>query len=300
VSESSPSRAALESLLAKLRHRARAQGLRPDLVFHLYVHERFLARLASSPYQAHFILKGGLNLYSRLGNLARPTTDINLAGRGMPATPEALSKAVLKIMALEAGDLVQFRAETLRIDTILAEAKYGGLRLEFDALVGSARQLLQLDVSFGNTITPAPITLEFPALLEKQGYFLLGYPLETILAEKTAASVELGEANTRQKDFYDLHQLSLLTGFEASGVRTALEHTFTSRDLDLSRAISILEGVAKSPDMAQRWATYLKRNRLQSVARFPELMARVLLFLVPLLENSARGEWMPERECWLE
>lgn len=62
-------------------------------------------------------------------------------------------------MALESDDLLTFDTSTLKADSILEGAEYGGVRLEFDAQVGTARQKLQIEVSFGNTITPGPVML---------------------------------------------------------------------------------------------------------------------------------------------
>lgn len=290
--------AALESLLARLRHRARLQGLRPDLVFHLYVHERFLARLARSAHRDHFVLKGGLNLYSRLRGLARPTVDIDLAGQGLPATPEGVEQAVREVMRIRLDDLVAFDPARLSSAAILEGADHGGVRLEFEARVGRARQRLQLDVSFGNAITPAPVTLEFPSLLDGGGHALLGYPVETILAEKTAAAVELGEITTRQKDFYDLYQLSLLPDLPAVSVRLAFERTFAARRLDLTAGLTALESLAEHVGLTQRWGAYLRRSRLDAPADFAEIMRRVLLLVRPILQGEARGHWQPEQARW--
>ncbi len=294
------SKAELDSLLARLRNRARSEGLRPHLVLKLYLHERLLARLSHSPHRDHFVLKGGLNLYSRFRALARPTVDIDLVGRGMPADIDSVLMALGEVMKLPLPDGVEFDVASLRGSPIQEESDYGGVRVEFGVRLGRARETVRCDVSFGAPITPGPVTLEFPALLEAQGYFLLGYPVETILAEKTAASVELGLENTRQKDFYDLYQLSTLHALEAQGVREALKRTFAARGTALEGSTALLEKVALDPEMRARWQRTRNREEWNAPPSFEAVMDRVLAFLGPLLEGTARGEWQPDSTSWME
>ena len=292
------SKAELDSLLARLRNRARSEGLRPHLVLKLYLHERLLARLSHSPHRDHFVLKGGLNLYSRFRALARPTVDIDLVGRGMPADIESVLTALREVMTLPLPDGVEFDVASLRGSPIQEESDYGGVRVEFGVRLGRARETVRCDVSFGAPITPGPVTLEFPALLEAQGYSLLGYPVETLLAEKTAASVELGLENTRQKDFYDLYQLSTLHALEAQGVRAALRRTFAARGTALEGSAALLEHVALDPEMCARWERTRNREEWSAPLSFEAVMNRLLAFLGPLLEGTARGSWQPEKGAW--
>lgn len=297
---SSLSRAELDSLLARLRNRARKAGLRPNLVLKLYIHERFLARLSSSSQREHFVLKGGLNLYSRFGNAARPTVDVDLVGRGMPNTSEAILQAIHEVMALPLEDALEFDLKSLRGTPIQEEADYGGLRVEFNVRLGRSKEQIRCDISFGAPITPGPVLLEFPALLETIGYPLLGYPIETILAEKIAASVELGTQNTRQKDFYDLYQLATLPNLEAELIRKALERTFSARGTDLGIGRTQLETVAQDSEMGARWRRTHQKESWIAPETFAEVMTRILALVVPLLEGSAGGLWNPDLGLWVE
>jgi predicted nucleotidyltransferase component of viral defense system len=197
----------LKSLLAKLRNIARREGLPPDAMLLLYMHEGFLARLAISPYRDNLILKGGLNLYSRYQTKARPTRDIDFAARAIANTPSTVEKVIRNIASQGLPDGLRFDVSSLKTQPILETATYTGVGVSLLAYFEDAFETLQIDVSFGNVITSAPVTLSFPSLLGQETHGILGYPLETIIAEKVAAAVEIGIATTRLKDFYDLYYL---------------------------------------------------------------------------------------------
>ena len=146
----------LESLLARLRNRALAEGLRRDTMLLLCLQEALLARLAVSEHRDRFVLKGGLNLYSRYGGAARPTRDIDLAWSGLPNTVEVVLEALRAVAAIKLDDSVAFDLESLAGAPINEGAAHGGVRVELDARVEAAVERLVLDVSFGNAITPGP------------------------------------------------------------------------------------------------------------------------------------------------
>jgi predicted nucleotidyltransferase component of viral defense system len=222
----------LKSLLAKLRNLARKEGLPADTMLLLYMHEGFLARLALSPYREQLILKGGLNLYSRYRSKARPTRAIDLAARTIPNTSEAVAKAIQDIAKVKLNDKLRFDANSLKVEPILEGATYQGLGISLVGHFEDAFETLQIDVSFGNVITPAPVMLSFPSLLGNESHSLLGYPLETIIAEKFAAAVEIGIGTTRLKDFYDLYYLLGNERLEVVSLRHAFERTFKARGTD--------------------------------------------------------------------
>lgn len=63
---------------------------------------------------------------------------------------------------------------------------------------------LQLDVGYGDAVTPEPLTVLFPVLLDDlTAPTLRVYPVCTVIAEKYHAMTILGLANSRMKDFFD-------------------------------------------------------------------------------------------------
>jgi hypothetical protein len=89
-----------------------------------------------------------------------------------------------------------------------------------------ARIPLQVDIGFGDVVTPAPMTLEYPTLLDSPPPHIRVYPLETIVAEKLEAAVRLAMANSRMKDFYDLTVLAERFAFDGPVLIDAIRNTF--------------------------------------------------------------------------
>lgn len=54
------------------------------------------------------------------------------------------------------------------------------------AFLGRTRIPVQVDIGFGNAITPAAEELMFPSLLSVEGPRLRAYPKETVVARKTS------------------------------------------------------------------------------------------------------------------
>jgi len=251
---------AKKSLLAKLRNQSRKRGLPSQLMLLFYMQEGFLARVTKSRYRDSLILKGGLNLYSRYQSTARPTRDIDLAGQNISHTVEGVTQVIQEIAQSELADGIIFDTESLKAEEILEGGKYGGIRINLQARFDDAAESLQLDISFGNAITPSPVELSFPSLLGESSHLLRGYSVETIVAEKIAAAVEIGAANTRLKDFYDVYQILENEPLDSKIQKDAFIHTFKARGTPSNR-LQIL----KSLDNAQTqlaWKNFLNANSI--------------------------------------
>ena len=96
--------------------------------------------------------------------------------------------------------------------------------MTFVAYLERAKIPIQIDIGFGDIVTPAPSEASYPTLLEFPGPRLLAYPKETVVAEKLEALVKLGIANTRMKDFYDLEILSRTFAFEGKTLSKAIQN----------------------------------------------------------------------------
>jgi predicted nucleotidyltransferase component of viral defense system len=273
-----------DSILARLRHQGRVRGLEPQTMLLLYAQEGFLARLGQSPHAEHFVLKGGLSMYGRYQAEARPTRDIDLAGRGMPGTVEAVSTAITEIAEIELDDGLSFEAETLQAREISEDAIYGGIRVELWVRLGRSRERLQLDISFGNVITPGPVELFFPSLLGPAPHPVLGYPLESVVAEKLAAVTELGLDNTRMKDFYDVYWILSRETLEDGTLLTALRRTFTARGTDLEQLVPSLSAL-ENPETERRWAQFRRNVRVEAPEQVAEVLQAILSRIRKVLEE---------------
>jgi hypothetical protein len=158
-----------------LRNLARRTGAPTDQVMLEYLLERFLYRVSIHPLgQQHFVLKGGL-LLAQFG-ARRVTRDIDILGRAFPGDEQEIIRRITQIAATAVDDGVTFEPDTLTTVPIRQDDEYHGLRLAMNAALSRARLKLQLDVSFGDPVTPAPAPIEYPQYLTDETFTLYGYP----------------------------------------------------------------------------------------------------------------------------
>ena len=244
----------------------------------LHLCERWLARVAVSEWRDSLILKGGLNLYSRYRETARPTRDIDLAAVRIQATPEDVQRVLTAVLTLDLSDGVTFLPETLTTHSILEDARYSGLRALFVGTLSdsASKATLQIDLSFGNAITPAPAVIAFPNALGLPDTTLLGYPLESIIAEKLAALIELGAATTRLKDVYDLHQITTRDPPSADLLARALRATFERRGTSLDDIASAILALSRDPRLQREWQRFLQDSGLRAPAVLEDALTQVV------------------------
>lgn len=169
-----------------------------------YAMERFLYRLSKSPHRKKFVLKGALMFTVWEAPLSRPTMDIDLLGK----TRNSMDNLVAVIQGACLQDVepdgLSFDEKSVDAERIIEDADYEGVRVRFRSLLDTARCMIQLDVAFGDVISPSFLSIIFPTLLDMPAPRLQGYSMESTIAEKFEAMVKLGVLNSRMKDFYDI------------------------------------------------------------------------------------------------
>ena len=195
------------SVRARLLRISKEKGQNLDLVLTHYAIERLLYRLAQSRHADRFVLKGAMLLMTWFDEPFRGTRDLDLPGYGDPA-PEAVLDVFREVLGQEQPDGVVFDAGAARVSRIRQENEHGGLRIRATAHIGGARIAVNVDVGFRDATEPPAERLDYPVLLDMPGPRLLGYARETVVAEKFQAIVDLGKANSRMKDYYDLWTIS--------------------------------------------------------------------------------------------
>lgn len=292
------------SVRARLLERARAERSDFQILLTRYALERLLYRLSVSPHRDRFILKGAMLFVTWVADPFRPTRDLDLLGHG---DSDAVSIAeTFRAICAEpvADDGVTFEIAALTAAPIREEVEYGGMRVRTTATIAGARIPIQVDIGFGDAVTPGAVEIDYPALLDAPAPHLHAYPVETVVAEKFEALVTLGIANSRLKDFYDLWLIAQTFEFRRSTLIEAVRRTFERRETAIPADIPI--GLSNEFTMAwsAQWQTFLRRERM---AAAPETFAAVIgdlcLFLLPLVdaENDEQswlpgGPWSKEKE----
>lgn len=196
------------SIFQRLLNRAKSNKEDFNLLLSRYGMERFLYRLSVSPHNDRFILKGASLFLVWKGQNYRVTRDADLLGLGISDIKQ-LADLFREVCHVEfQGDGMIYMPESLNAEEIREDQEYDGVRITLIGMLNQARIPLQIDIGFGDAITPAPEQIEYPTLFDAPPPLLKAYPRYTLVAEKVEAMIKLGLANSRMKDFYDIWLLS--------------------------------------------------------------------------------------------
>jgi hypothetical protein len=292
------------SLLARLLDRAKQSGEDYNILLNRFGLERLLDRLACSRHADRFLLKGAL-LFSLWYDLPhRPTRDADLLGFG-PDSIENLVATFREVAEIELGDGILFDGGSVRAEPIREDNIYGGTRLRLIGRIGSARCSLQIDVGFGDAVTPEPEMAAYPTLLpDFEPPRLKVYPVYTVIAEKYQAMVMLGTANSRMKDFYDLLTIARRTALDGATLASAIDATFSRRQTPLPHdpPVALRSAFAADADRQRQWSAFIARNRLPALDLRDAIEVLYALLWPATQVAAARTEatatWAPDRLAW--
>ena len=255
-----------QSIHDRLLRRARQRGEDFNRILNRYAIERFLYRLCQTSAADQFCLKGALLFELWFHSAYRPTADADFLGLG-PNDAHALARNLREACRMESADGMAFDPESIRIEEIREDARYGGLRAKLVGILGTARCTVLLDVGYGDAVTPGSENAVFPVLLEDQPAPRLRiYPRATVAAEKLEAIVHLGMANTRMKDYYDLRALAAEGQLDAPLLGQAIAATFRRRGtpVPLEMPLGLSDEFAEDTARQKQWSAFLQKNRLEA------------------------------------
>ncbi|MBZ0274143.1 nucleotidyl transferase AbiEii/AbiGii toxin family protein [bacterium] len=269
-----------------------AHALKEDFTLRLtnFGIERFLYRVTQSEFADDFVLKGAV-LYTLWDNAPqRPTRDLDLLSLGASDRRRFVELFQGICKAPVEADGVEFDANTVRVARIREDGVHDGLRVTLTGRLGVAVIPVQVDVGFGDRLVPPPRSETLPTMLDHPAPTILAYRPETVIAEKYSATVELGQSNTRMKDFFDIEHFSRTTSFDGGVLGAAIVATFGGRHDDLPRALPIAftDGFLHDSLKAAQWSAFLRRANL-AAREFPDTMKAIRDFLWPLTEAIASG-----------
>ncbi len=285
------------SVRARLLARARETRQDFSLVLTRYAIERLLYRIGVSSHADHFLLKGALLFDLWFDVPHRPTRDIDLLGFGSGEL-SLMESTFKEISAIAEHDGVTFDPDTVRATEIRKDANYAGVRVGLLGSIDGARCQIQVDIGFGDAVTPDPDDVEYPVMLpEFAAPKLRAYPRYTVVAEKLEALTSLGMANSRMKDYFDLWVLARYADFDADILRRAVRATFDRRATSMSGSapLGLTDAFAQDAQKDAQWLAFLSRNRLEGLA-LHDVIAALGRFLLPIVEAAAsnsplRGRW---------
>lgn len=217
------------SIHARLSARAKTRGEIFQEVLTRYGIERFLYRLSLTPARDTLWLKGALLFDLWFDVPHRPTRDADFLGFGS-ADQDALKSVVRDACTIDVPDGMRYEPDSIRVREIREDTHYAGLRVTLTGTLKNARCPVQLDVGYGDAVTPGPEEAVYPTLLDDlPAPRLKVYPRETVIAEKLEAIATLGIANSRMKDYFDLRALSREGAIDPLILSEAIRATFERR-----------------------------------------------------------------------
>jgi len=259
--------------------------------------------VAHSSYQDRLVLKGGILIYLMLGQWTRPTEDLDFLALRIPS--DSLHAALAEVLAVDLDDRLEFDATGMTSVEIREDSGYPCRRFTIPYRYGPTHtHFIKLDLSFGDPVTPLPQSLVLHPILDGfQGGSILGYPVETLLAEKIETMVVRGLANTRSKDLFDLWVLSRTqVGLRLNTIGEALAATAAYRGTTL-----VLDCVALQPAFGldarqnQLWSAYVHAKGL-AAPEFTRLIEALQRFIRPMvlraLGDEAEAIWDPAEGLW--
>lgn len=270
------------SVRARLLNRAKEQGMDYNLILTKYALERLLFRLSVSPWGDAFVLKGALLFDLWFDQPHRPTRDMDLLGFGSSEIAD-VTAVFREVCVLINEDGMTFDPVSVSAAEIRKEANYAGVRVTLLGMLDGARCALQVDVGYGDAVTPEPQRVSYPVLLEDMSAPVLRvYPAYTVVAEKYHAMVSLGMVNTRLKDYFDLWFLARHFSLDPAILQDAIAATFTRRSTSLPQhlPLGLSDAFAQDATKVRQWKAFLRKNKLQAPA-----LDAVMDELRPLLWN---------------
>ena len=274
-----------KSVKTRLLNLMNASGYKYMYLLARYFNERLLYRVSVSPYKDNFLLKGGSLLYAFNGLETRPTVDVDFMAQNISHDHELLEKVVKEILSTTCEeDGVTFDTEGLKSEPITIEKEYPGTRFYITARMDSIVYQMSVDIGFGDVVTPKPVIVDFPLLLEDiPAIHIKAYSLETVVAEKFHTMIVRDTGNSRMKDFFDCYQILTTKDLNDEGLFEAIRATFDNRGLERDGNLQLFTNAfATDYERLLRWSSFLKKIHWKENLAFSDVMKVITTRLEPM------------------
>lgn len=278
------------SVLARLKNKAKESGRSFQLCLQLFCQEEFLRRLEKSNYADNFVLKGGLFIYSLTGFDSRVTVDVDFLLRQMPSTPEQLRVVLEEIISTPTGnDYITFEIKNLA--QIAVAKKYAGIGASLVAYIKNTRTPFSVDFGVGDVIIPKQEKRKIPTQLNNfKPPIVSTYSIETTVAEKIDAILDLMEFSSRMKDYYDIYYLANKFDFDGAILKKALQKTFENRSHSFTiEQFEQVVAFSENDSMQNKWNAFSRKIGANS-DNFGIVLRIIREFLAEPFEAAVNGD----------
>ncbi|MDA3811180.1 MAG: nucleotidyl transferase AbiEii/AbiGii toxin family protein [Spirochaetaceae bacterium] len=254
-----------------------------------FIAERFLSRLGKSSYRDEFILKGAYLLTLTLENMNyRSTKDIDFLKTGATDI-DFLIKAFIEICSIEdKSDGVIFDSDTITLRENREQNTYNGQRVKIIAYIGKTRTTLQIDIGIGDSVYPAPCSIEIPSLLDLDTASISSYHIYTVIAEKLEAIISLSLITSRMKDFYDIYIIISNLKLEYAALKESISRTFHNRGTTIPTQLPLVLSTTVINDKTKQmqWKAFLSNIRQEQTDLDFEKVVKLISDFFSVFLNS--------------
>lgn len=291
------------SVLTRLKNKAKETGRSYQLCMQLFCQEEFLRRLQNSKYADNFVLKGGLFIYSITDFDSRVTVDVDFLLRKLPNTPEQLRASLEEIIAIDTGNnFITF--EIKNVSPISVAKKYAGISASLVAHIKNTRTPFSIDFGVGDVIVPNQEKRPIPTQLKDFTSPIINtYSLETTIAEKLDAILDLMEFSSRMKDYYDIYYLANKFDFNGKTLTKALKRTFENRGHNFTiEQFDRITAFADDEEMQKKWKAFTHKIDTKT-DDFSKVIETINLFLAEPFKAAAENtkftaKWSAKDSEW--
>lgn len=292
------------SVLARLKNKAKQSGRSYQLCLQLFCQEEFLRRLEKSKFSENLVLKGGLLIYTLTDFDSRVTIDMDFLLRKFSNTPEHLEVMLKEILDIPTENSF-ITYEIRSIAPIAVHKKYAGLSASLIATIKNTKTSFNIDFGVGDVIVPKQEIRNIPTQLD--GFSIpsiITYSLETTIAEKLDAILNLMEFSSRMKDYYDIYYLANKFDFQGNHLSRAMKATFKNRDHTYSKEqFDGLQGFAKDPLMQKKWRHFSRKISMEA-EEFQNVLTTIHEFLASpftavVEDKDFNAYWSAGKNNWI-
>jgi predicted nucleotidyltransferase component of viral defense system len=216
----------------------------------------------------------------------RATMDIDLLARTSNQIAN-LQNIITEVASIQdEGDAISFDTQKLILRQTQTGGDYQGVSASFFAQLYTTRMPVFIDIGFNDVIVPKPQRIHYPTLLEMPTPILMGYTLETVIAEKFESIVKLALVNTRMKDFYDLWTIFRMEGLDFSKIKLAILEVFTNRGTQLKYPAAFTPTFYAAPETELRWNNFLSSMGKERI-EFKEIIEEISTHIRPIIELAS-------------
>lgn len=249
-----------QKINALLNNIAKKAGIEQKKLLRRYFLDQFLLRLAYSEYKDKFILKGGMLISAKLENIYRTTMDMDVTAVGIKVNEENIRKIFNQIAQIDMNDALSYQLK--KIISTRKNAAYGGYEVFLDVCMDKTHDVISIDVTTGDVITPKPVLEKYRTLLNKEELDIYTYNFETILAEKFESILANGTWNTRMKDYFDCSEIINTISINIKLFRRAFGATAIARKSykTICDWEDVFDEIEKDKNLKKQWKNYQNKN----------------------------------------